>query len=95
MKAALKLSSAIIVLATLGAGITPALAQGAATTAADENDRGIADIVVTATRREESLNKIPLAIQALTGESLSELNVTNFDKLIEFLPNVQAGLAHP
>ncbi len=93
MKTGLKLSSAILALATLGAGSTPVFAQDAA--AAEESDIGIADIIVTATRREESLNRIPLAIQALSGDRLGELNVTNFDKLIEFLPNVRTASRGP
>lgn len=80
----------------MGAGGAPALAQQAPAPAAeDDSDRSIADIVVTATRREESLNKIPLAIQALSGDALAELNVTNFEKLIEYLPNVRSASRGP
>ncbi len=78
-------------LASLGAGASPVWAQAAA----EEADRGIADIIVTATRREESLNKIPLAIQALSGDSLADLNITKFDKLIEYLPNVRSASRGP
>lgn len=92
MKAKWNLSAAAIALVAVGAGVSPAVAQ---TAPAAESDRGIADIVVTATRREENLNSIPVAIQALTGQSLTQLNVTNFDKLIEFLPNVQAASQGP
>ena len=94
VKNRLKISSAAFVLAALGAGITPAYAQDAAPAEA-ANDRGIADIVVTATRREESLNRVPLAIQALSGDSLADLNVTNFDKLVAFLPNVRTASRGP
>ena len=76
----------------LGAGAVPAFAQEAAPQA---DDGSIADIVVTATRRDEALNKIPLAIQALSGDALSKLNVTNFDKLIEYLPNVRTASQGP
>lgn len=93
MKTGLKLSSAILALASLGAGSNPAFAQDAA--AAEESDIGIADIIVTATRREESLNRIPLAIQALSGDALSDLNITKFDKLIEYLPNVRTASRGP
>ncbi|MFM9852853.1 MAG: TonB-dependent receptor [Sphingomonadaceae bacterium] len=92
MKASWKLSTAAFVIAALGAGASPALAQNAP---AAEADRGVADIVVTATRREEALNKIPLAIQALSTESLQRLNVNNFEKLIEFLPNVRSASRGP
>ena len=96
MKSSWKLSTALIAVAVVGAGGTPALAQEAADqSGADESDRGIADIIVTATRREEALNKIPLAIQALSGDSLSDLNITSFDKLIEYLPNVRSASRGP
>ncbi len=87
------LSSAVIALAVLGAG-APACAQAAKPAAADD---GIAvrDIVVTATRRSESANKVPLAIQALSGESLAQLNVSNFEKLVEYLPNVRTASRGP
>lgn len=63
--------------------------------AAARDDGSVPDIVVTATRREESLNKIPLAIQALSGDSLADLNITKFDKLIEYLPNVRSASRGP
>jgi iron complex outermembrane recepter protein len=92
MKSVLKLSSALIVLATLGAGSMPAFAQEVA---AEEDDGSIREIVVTATRREESLNKVALAVQALSGDSLGDLGITKFDKLIEFLPNVRTASRGP
>ena len=93
LKSYLKISTAAIVIATasVGIGINPAFAQESA----EEQDRGIADIVVTATRREESLNRVPLAITALGGDTLSDLNVTNFDKLIGYLPNVRTASRGP
>jgi iron complex outermembrane recepter protein len=91
MKMALKISTAAFVLAAMGAGSAPVFAQEKA----DEADRGVKDIVVTATRRDESVNKVPLAIQALSGDSLADLNVTNFDKLVSFLPNVRTASRGP
>ena len=92
LKASWKLSTAIVAVAMLGAGSAPAFAQE---TAAQADDGSIADIVVTATRREEAINKIPLAIQALSGDALADLNVANFEKLIEFLPNVRTASHGP
>lgn len=93
LKSYLKISTAALVIASasVGIGINPAFAQQTA----EEQDRGIADIVVTATRREESANRVPLAITALGGDALSDLNVTKFDKLIEYLPNVRAASRGP
>ncbi len=48
----------------------------------------IGDIVVTAQRRSESVQKVPLTIQAFTGQTLSQLNVKSFDDLIKYTPNV-------
>jgi outer membrane receptor protein involved in Fe transport len=93
LKSYLKISTAALVIASasVGIGITPAFAQQTA----EDQDRGIADIVVTATRREESVNKVPLAITALSGDTLGELNVTNFEKLVEYLPNVRTASRGP
>ncbi len=49
------------------------------------------DIVVTAQRRSESIQKVPLTIQAFSGKTLSQLNVKSFDDLIRFTPNVTFG----
>ncbi len=73
-------------IAIMGAGASPALGQQAAAA-----NNGIADIVVTATRRSENLQDVPIAVQALSGDTLTQLGVVNFDKLIEFLPNVRTG----
>lgn len=91
MKIDLRISAAVLVMATMGAG-APAFAQA---DTAQEDDGGIADIVVTATRRDESANRIPLAIKALGGETLAELNVANFEDLVEHLPNVRSASRGP
>jgi iron complex outermembrane recepter protein len=95
LKSSWKLSTAIVAATMLGAGAVPAFAQETAAQADSTDDGSIADIVVTATRRSEALNKIPLAIQALNGDALNKLNVTNFEKLIEFLPNVRTASHGP
>lgn len=101
MKSLWSTSAAVTVLAALGAGGSPAFAQTAPATqaapaqTAPDNTNAIADIIVTATRREESANRVPIAIQALSGDSLSKLNITNFEKLIEYLPNVRTASRGP
>ena len=49
---------------------------------------GLGEIVVTAQRRNESIQKVPLTIQAFTGQTLSQLNVRSFDDLVKYTPNV-------
>ena len=57
----------------------------AATTAGSDQ---LAEVIVTANRREQNLQDVPITIQALTAESLSQLNATTFDDYVKFLPNV-------
>ena len=49
------------------------------------------DIIVTAQRRNESIQKVPLTIQAFSGDTLQKLNVKSFDDLIKYTPNVTFG----
>ena len=45
-------------------------------------------VVVTATKREESLQDVPVSVQAVTGEAVRELGIETFDEYVEYLPNV-------
>ena len=49
---------------------------------------GLEEITVTAQRRSESIQNVPITIQAITGETLGQLSVTTFDDVIKLLPNV-------
>ncbi|MFX7870392.1 TonB-dependent receptor plug domain-containing protein, partial [Acinetobacter baumannii] len=53
------------------------------------------EVVVTAQRRSENIQDVPIAIQALTGDTLQQLNVANFDDFVKYLPNVTASSAGP
>jgi iron complex outermembrane receptor protein len=80
------LSRAIAVALGLG-GAGASLAQ---TSAGNE----LEEVVVTATRRSENLQDVPIAITALTGTTLSELNVQTLEDFVKYLPNVStAGVA--
>jgi len=60
-----------------------------AATATDTSDSdAIQEITVTATRRSESIENVPITIQAVTGDQLKQLNVSTFDDLIRYTPNV-------
>jgi iron complex outermembrane receptor protein len=73
------------------AASAPVAAQTAGTAPAAD-DGGVADIVVTATRREEIAKDVPIAVTAIGGEKLSVLNSSGLD--IRFLssrtPSLQA-----
>ncbi|WP_206244785.1 TonB-dependent receptor [Novosphingobium terrae] len=61
---------------------TPALAQQAA------NPDTPADIVVTAQKREESLQQVPISIQALSAAKMEQHQVASFDDYAKLLPSV-------
>jgi outer membrane receptor protein involved in Fe transport len=46
------------------------------------------EVMITATRREESLQDVPITIQAITGNVLKELNVMTFDDLLKYTTNI-------
>ena len=45
-------------------------------------------IVVTATKRSESMQDVPVSVQALNGQAMKNLGVATFGEYIKFLPNV-------
>tara|TARA_B100000575_G_scaffold150687_1_gene120135 strand:- start:4364 stop:6928 length:2565 start_codon:yes stop_codon:yes gene_type:complete len=57
----------------------------------EAQDRQIEEVVVSATKKDESASKVPVTVTALTEETLQEINVANFDEYIEYLPNVTNG----
>jgi len=72
-------ASAVAITAALNA---PAFAQ-------------IDEIVVTATKREESAQDVPLAVSALTSTTLEDLDVDNFNDYLIQLPGITAGGSGP
>ena len=81
-----KLSCAIAAILG-GSGMSIGISHAAPDTSASDSD-AIQEIVVTAQRRNESLENVPITIQAITGDTLKQLNVTSFDDLLRFTPNV-------
>ena len=67
-----------------------ALAQSApAEEAADDASSG--DIIVTARRKEERLQDVPVAVTALTGENLENYKVTTVGDIASFVPSMVVG----
>ena len=92
MKPNQTLSSAIA--AILGIHAAAAAAQQAAANASASAD-SIGEVIVTAQRRVENIQNVPITIQALTSETLKELNVSTIDDAIKYLPNVTASGSGP
>ena len=68
--------------------VVTAIASTTAAAAAAEDARVIEEIVVTATKRAEPMQDIPVSIQAMNGNQIDELGVDNFDEYVQYLPNV-------
>jgi iron complex outermembrane receptor protein len=81
MKANYMMSCAV--LALMG-GTTVALAQQTAS-------NGIETVVVSAERRDQSVENVPATVQAFSGQGLSDLNVNSVDELLRYTPNVTYG----
>ncbi|WP_277667929.1 TonB-dependent receptor plug domain-containing protein [Novosphingobium lindaniclasticum] len=56
---------------------------------------GIGDIVVTARRREESIQNVPISVAAFGGNALAERQIDSSDKLTQLAPNVQFSAVAP
>jgi len=65
-----------------------ALAQDAETEDTVEEQSGVAQIIVTAQRREESVQDVPIAISAFNGEELARRGVSNALEVAQFVPNL-------
>ncbi|TNE37648.1 MAG: TonB-dependent receptor [Sphingomonadales bacterium] len=72
--------------------VTPAYAQDESASAANT---GIQDIVVTAQKREQNMQDVPIAVSAVSGEALGSMQVTTLQALQGSIPNTQiAGFAN-
>jgi len=89
----LRARSIMVVLASTAAAASPAFAQDTAPQSPDGTTDG--DIVVTATRRSETLQNVPISIQALGTEKLGEQHVASFDDYVKLLPSVTFNSAGP
>ena len=49
------------------------------------------EVVVTATKREQTLQDIPVSIQAISGEFVDEFNMTDIQDIAGTVPNVIIG----
>jgi len=57
-------------------------------TAATQPDQSTGDIVVTAQRRSESLQRVPVAVDVATGEQLQKLNLFDFRDVQQLSPGL-------
>ena len=71
----------------------PVRAQQAAQAASADNP-GFEEIVVTARRREERIQTVPIAITAFSQDSLKKNNITSVEDLQNQVPSLTASSAN-
>lgn len=62
---------------------------------ADESSDGLEEIVVTAQKRSQNINDVPIAISAITGKKMEELGLEKIDDLANYVPGLQVQLQSP
>jgi outer membrane receptor protein involved in Fe transport len=80
------LTSALLA-STMLAG-PPARAADADATAADASAAQTGEIIVTAEKREESLQSVAMSVQAIDTKHLDQLNINGFGDYVKFMPAV-------
>lgn len=81
--ATIKTSMGLLLASTAMALAMPAMAQDAEEEASE--DQGI---IVTANKREQNLQDVPAAVTALGNETLDQLQVSELQDVVKFLPSV-------
>ena len=73
---------------------TPAFAQNtpAPTQSDDQDYQSANEIVVTATRRNETVQDVPIAITAIGGAELQNAGVDNVRDLEQLAPSIQSSV---
>ena len=69
-------------------GVPAAVNPAAADPAAATQDGALGDIVVTAQRREQSLQRVPISITAVSAQELATRNITTTASLSQQTPNL-------
>jgi iron complex outermembrane receptor protein len=80
-------------------GVSPALAQEQTNTSSPKAEAGIAEIIVTANRRAQNQQDVPIAVTAVTSEMAEKLGVSDIATLTNIVPgftfNRQSSGAQP
>jgi len=75
--------------------LTTMLAGASAPALAGEDAIGIEEIVVTAQKRAQNLQRTPISITAFTAENLAARGLTNIGEIGDFTPNMEFDFTAP
>ncbi len=82
---------ALLMATTMLAG-TPVFAAEATASAEAQASTGgateLGEVIVTAEKRSENIQSVPMSIQAIDSRKLTQLNVTSFQDYVKFMPSV-------
>ena len=83
----------ILILSLLSTAASPALAQAAAApqAAPAEAANTLGEVVVTARRVSESMQRVPVSITAVTGETIVRNNIVQVDEIQRITPGLQVN----
>ena len=65
--------------------------SGTADASLEEEDVSGSEIIVTANKRAQNIQDVPLAITALTGDTLRENNIVEARDLFQRIPNISVA----
>jgi iron complex outermembrane recepter protein len=85
-----RLSTAVLMASSAISLAMPAMAQEATDEAVEEGG-----IIVTANKREQNLQDVPAAVTALGNEALDQLQVSELQDVVKYLPSVTIQQAGP
>lgn len=72
----------------LGVLLATAISVPQAALAQQESDSDFAEITVTATKREQSIYEVPVAMSAFSAETIEKAGITNLMDVGKFVPNL-------
>ena len=95
MKSRYLASCAAMALLTGWGGAAIAGETAAANADSAVSSQQVEEVIVTAQRRTENIQNVPATIQAFTGATLDNLNITTFQDILKITPNVTYGSNGP
>ncbi len=78
-------------LLALAWGLSPVVAHAQTAAPAAEEESGVTDIVVTAQRREENLQSVPISVSAFGADQIAKIGLTDVSRLEGLVPGFTFG----
>jgi len=56
-----------------------------------QSDLMLEEIIVTAQKREQSLQDVPVSVSVMSGDAITEVGITNLDEMSSYIPNLSVS----